>query len=156
MQDFIDIYKETFGIDKSVKLDTSLDEGAIKITEDIYYINGSKDPVVLECLGKIKLYTFLNDERVFKPTTELMETLMSGWLYATMAKQLETVEMDLLLEKFLIDNEDSPFKSYAVLKALEAEPTLSGADSSMIDRFVQLDPSPALLDELEKIEKEDS
>jgi hypothetical protein len=154
MQDFIDIYKETFKIEKDVKLDESLNEGDVKVTEETYFINASKDPVVLESLGKIKLHTMINDERVFKPTTELMQTLMSAWIFKIMANQLEIVEMDLLLEKFLIDNEKDPYKSYAVLKALGAEPTLSGADSSQIDGFIMLDPTPALLDELERIEKE--
>jgi hypothetical protein len=151
MQDFIDDYKITFDIDEDVKLDTSLEEGEIKISENGFAINASKDPVVLECLGKIKLYTTIKDERVFKPTTKFLEILMLGWIYGTMSKQLEVVEMDLLLEKLLIKKEDSPFESYAVLKVLGANPTLSGADSSLIDKFIQLDPTKELLDELEKV-----
>lgn len=154
MQDFIDIYKETFKIEKDVKLNPSVEEGYIKVTDDAYFINASKDPIVLENLGEIKLHTILNDKRVFKPTTELMRILMTAWIYKTMANSLEVVEMDLLLEKFLIKKEDSPIESYAVLKILGAEPTLTGADSSQIDSFVMLDPTPALLDELERIEKE--
>lgn len=151
MQDFIDDYKVSFNIDEDVKLDTSLEEGEIKVTKKGYSINATKDPEVLEILGKIKLYSSVNDERVFKPTTKFLEILMVGWIYSTMAKQLEVVEMDLLLEKFLIKKEDSPFESYAVLHALGANPTLSGADSSLIDKFIGLDPTKELLDELEKI-----
>jgi len=154
MQDFIDSYKITFEIDKNVKLDESLEVGGIKVTEDTYYINALKDPEILELLGTIKLHSILNDDRVFKPTTKLMSILMLGWIYKTMANQLEVVEMDLLLEKLLIKKEDSPYESYAVLKALGAEPTLTGADSSLIDRFILLDASPTMLDEIEKIEEE--
>lgn len=154
MQDFIDSYKVTFDIEVDVKLDPSLEIGDIKITDSGYSINATKDPEVLEALGKIKLHTLLNDERVFKPSTKLLEILMLAWIYNTMSKQLEVVEMDLLLEKLLIKKEDSPYESYAVLKVLGANPTLSGADSSFIDKFVQLDPTKELLDELEKIEEE--
>ena len=151
MQDFIDDYKITFDINESVILDTSLEEGEIKVTEKGYSINASKDPEVLEILGKIKLYTMVNDERVFNPTTKFLEILMLGWIYGTMAKQLEVVEMDLLLEKLLIKKEDSPLESYVVLAALGANPTLSGADSSLIDKFIGLDPTKELLDEVEKV-----
>lgn len=150
MQDFIDIYKETFKIEKDVKLDESLNEGDVKVTEETYFINASKDPVVLESLGKIKLHTMINDERVFKPTTELMQTLMSAWIFKIMANQLEIVEMDLLLEKFLIKNEDSPVNSYAVLKILDADPVLTGADPSAIDKYLALELNSELLDEIEK------
>lgn len=154
MQDFIDSYKITFEIDKNVKLDESLEVGDIKVTEDTYFINATKDPEVLEQLGKIKLHATLNDERVLKPTTKLMSILMLGWIYKTMADKLEVIEMDLLLEKLLIKKEDSPIESYSVLKALNADPVLTGADSSLIDRFIMLDPSAAMLDEIEKIEEE--
>ena len=151
MQDFIDDYKMIFEINEDVTLDTALQDDEIKVTKQGYSINASKDPEVLEILGKIKLYTIVNDERVFNPTTKFLEILMLGWVYATMAKQLEVIEMDLLLEKLLIKKEDSPFESYAVLQALGANPTLSGADSSLIDKFIQLDPTKELLDELEKV-----
>lgn len=154
MQDFIDIYKVTFEIDQDVKLDTSLEEGVIKEDEKGYRFNASKDPDVLENLGKIKLYTIIKDARVFKPTTNFMEILMLAWVYNMMAKQLETVEMDLLLEKLLIKKEDSPYESYAVLKILGADPTLTGADSSLIDQYLSLELNSSLLDEIEKIEEE--
>lgn len=154
MQDFIDDYKITFDIDTNVKLDNTLDEGELKVIENGYAINASKDPEVLELLGKIKLHTLVKDDRVLKPSTEFMGTLMLGWIYGVMAKQLETVEMDLLLEKLLIKKENSPYESYAVLKILGAEPTLSGADSSLMDKFLLLDPSKELFDEIEKIEEE--
>ncbi|PLY11152.1 MAG: hypothetical protein C0626_00870 [Arcobacter sp.] len=74
MQDFIDSYKVTFGInvEVEVKLDTSLAEGDIKITEKGYKVNASKDADALEILGKIKLHTIVNDTRVFNPTTNFM------------------------------------------------------------------------------------
>ena len=154
MQDFIDSYKATFDINVDVTLDTSIDEGEIKVSENGYKINESKDANVLETLGKIKLHTLINDPRVFKPSTEFMATLMLAWVYGTMSKQLEVVEMDLLLEKLLIKKEDSPYDSYAVLKVIGANPTLSGADSSLMDSFLILDPSKELLDQIEKIEEE--
>ena len=55
MQDFIDDYKIIFNIDEDITFDTSLEDGEIKVIEKGYSINASKDPEVLERLGKIKL-----------------------------------------------------------------------------------------------------
>ncbi|WP_298753121.1 hypothetical protein [uncultured Arcobacter sp.] len=156
MQDFIDSYKVTFGInvEVEVKLDTSLAEGDIKITEKGYKVNASKDADALEILGKIKLHTIVNDPRVFKPTTNFMGIIVFAYIYSTMAKHLETLEMDLLIEKFLIKKEDSPHASYAVLKILGADPTLTGADSSLIDHYLTLELNSEVLNQIEEIKEE--
>ena len=156
MQDFIDMYKETYKIDKEVNLDESLAEGVIETTEEGYKLNASKDADVLEMLGNIKLHTIVNDSRVFKPTTQLMEIIVLSWIYKTMANQLEVLEMDLLLEKLLIKKEHDPLASYGVLKILEANPTLTGADSSMIDHYLSLELNSNLLDQIENTEKEEN
>lgn len=150
MQDFIDMYKETYKIDKEVKLDESLNEGDIEVTEEGYKLNAKKDADVLEMLGKIKLHTIVKDIRVLKPTSDFMEMIVLAWIYKTMANQLEVLEMDLLLEKLLIKKEHDPFASYAVLKILEANPTLSGADSSLIDHYLTMELNTLLLDQMEE------
>lgn len=156
MQDFIDSYKVAFDIkiDVDVKLDTSLAEGDIEVTEKGYKLNASKDADVLEVLGKIKLHTLVNDPRVFKPTTDFMEIIISAYIYSTMAKHLETLEMDLLVEKFLIKKEDSPYESYALLKILGADPTLTGADSSLIDHYLSLELNSEILNQIEEMKEE--
>jgi hypothetical protein len=154
MQDFIDSYKVAFDIDKEVKLDSSLTQGDIEVTEKGYNINASKDADVLEILGKIKLHILLNDTRVFKPTTDFMGTILLAHLYSVMSKQLETLEMDLLVEKLLITKKDSPYDSYAVLKILDAEPVLTGGDSSQIDHYLTLELNSQLLNEIENIKEE--
>ncbi|WP_419765048.1 MAG: hypothetical protein ACNI28_01295 [Arcobacter sp.] len=156
MQDFIDSYKVAFDIkvEVEVKLDTTLTEGDIEVTEKGYTLNASKDADVLELLGKIKLHTLVNDSRVFKPTTDFMRIIVSAYIYSTMAKHLETLEMDLLIEKFLIKKEDSPYESYALLKILGADPTLTGADSSMIDHYLTLELNSETLNQIEEIKEE--
>jgi len=154
MQDFIDSYKVSFDIDKEVKLDSSLAEGDIEVTEKGYKINATKDADVLEILGKIKLHILLNDMRVFQPTTDFMGTILLAHLYSIMSKQLEILEMDLLVEKLLITKQDSPYDSYAVLKILDADPVLTGGDSSLIDHYLALELSSELLNEIENIKEE--
>lgn len=158
MQDFIDMYKETFDIDveTSVEHDTLLTEGDIEITGNGYKLNATKDADILEMLGKIKLHTLVKDDRVFKPTNSFMETIILAHTFGTMSKHLEVLEMDLLLEKLLIKKEDSPFDSYAVLKVLEANPTLTGADSSILDHYLNLELNSELLDQIENIKKEEN
>jgi len=156
MQDFIDDYKEAFVIDKDVKIKSSLPEGEIEITEKGYNINTSKDADTLVILSKIKLHTQINDPRVFKPTTDFMSIIILAHIYGTLAKQLEVLEVDLLVEKLLIAKKDSPHESYAVLKILEADPVLSGADSSLIDHYLTLELNSELLNEIETIKEEES
>jgi len=154
MQDFIDMYKESYKIDKDVKLDKSLSEGDIKVTEEGYKLNATKDADILEMLGKIKLYTIVKDIRVFKPTTNFMEIIVLAWIYKTMSMHLEVLEMDLLLEKLLIKKEHDPFASYAVLKILEANPTLTGADSSMMDHYLTMELTSELMNQMEEKKEE--
>lgn len=154
MQDFIDMYKETYQINEEVKLDDSLPESDIETTENGYKLNATKDADVLEMLGKIKLHTLVKDDRVFKPSTEFMETIVTAWVYKTMSTQLEVLEMDLLLEKLLIKKEHDPFTSYAVLKILEANPTLTGADSSMIDHYLTMELNTELMNQMEEKKEE--
>lgn len=149
MQDFIDIYKEIYQIDEELKHDKSLDDGEIKIIKNGYKLNATKDADILEMLGKIKLYTIINDKRVFKPTTDFMEIIVLAYTYKTMANQLEILEMDILLEKLLIKKEHDPYSSYAVLKILEADPILTGADSSNMDHYLSLEFNSILLDQIE-------
>lgn len=153
MQDFIDSYKVAFDIDKEVKLDSSVAEGEIKVTEEGYAINAKKDADVLTILGRIKLHILLNDDRVFNPTTELMGTILLAHQYQLMSKQLEVLEMDLLVEKLLIAKEDFPYDTYAVLKILGANPMITGADASQIDHYLSLELSPQLLDEIESLKE---
>lgn len=150
MQDFIDMYKETYQIDKNVILDESLNDKEIVLNQDGYKIKASKDADILEMLGTIKLHTTVNDDRVFKPTSDFMEIIVLAWIYKTMANQLEVLEMDLLLEKLLIKKEHDPFASYAVLKILGADPTLTGADSSMIDYYLTMPLSSELMNQMEE------
>lgn len=154
MQDFIDMYKESYKIDKDVKLDKSLSEGDIKVTEEGYKLNATKDADILEILGKIKLYTIVKDIRVFKPTTNFMEIIVLAWTYKTMSMHLEVLEMDLLLEKLLIKKELDPFASYAVLKILEANPTLTGTDSSMMDHYLTMELTSELMNQMEEKKEE--
>ncbi len=154
MQDFIDMYKETYQIKQQIKLDESLNQGDIQIIEDGYKINASKDADVLEILGKIKLHTIVKDDRVFKPTTNFMEIIVLAWIYKTMSTVLEVLEMDLLLEKLLIKKEYDPIASYAVLKILEANPLLSGADSSMIDHYLTMELTSELMNQMEDKKEE--
>ncbi|WP_320034354.1 hypothetical protein [Halarcobacter sp.] len=154
MQDFIDMYKEAYKINKDVKLDKVLKEGEIEVSEDGYKLNASKDADILEMLGKIKLHTIVNDMRVFKPTTNFMEIIVLAWIYKTMSMHLEVLEMDLLLEKLLIKKEHDPFASYAVLKILEANPTLTGADSSMMDHYLTMELNSELMNQMEEKQKE--
>jgi len=154
MQDFIDMYKETYQIKQQIKLDESLNQGDIQIIEDGYKINASKDADVLEILGKIKLHTIVKDDRVFKPTTNFMEIIVLAWIYKTMSTVLEVLEMDLLLEKLLIKKEHDPIASYAVLKILEANPLLSGADSSMIDHYLTMELTSELMNQMEDKKEE--
>lgn len=154
MQDFIDMYKETYQIDKEIKLDEAMAERDIEITEKGYKLNAKKDADVLEMLGKIKLHTIIKDDRVFKPTNEFMTMIILAWTYKMMATQLEVLEMDLLLEKLLIKKEDDPISSYAVLKILGADPTLTGIDASIIDYYLSMEPNSALLDQLEDKKEE--
>lgn len=154
MQDFIDMYKETYQIKQQISLDESLGQGEIQIIEDGYKLNASKDADVLEILGKIKLHTIVKDDRVFKPTTNFMEIIVLAWVYKTMSTVLEVLEMDLLLEKLLIKKEDDPFTSYAVLKILEANPTLTGADSNMIDQYLTMELTSELMNQMEEKKEE--
>ncbi|GGD46346.1 hypothetical protein GCM10012288_20760 [Malaciobacter pacificus] len=149
MQDFIDMYKETYQIDDEIKLDESLSDRDIEITDNGYKLNASKDADILEMLGTIKLHTIIKDERVFKPTTDFMQIIVLAWIYKTMSIQLEVLEMDLLLEKLLIKKEHDPYSSYAVLKILEANPTLTGADASSMDHYLSLEPNSIVLDQIE-------
>jgi len=154
MQDFIDMYKEAYQIKQQIKFDESLSQGDIQIIEDEYKLNATKDADVLEILGKIKLHTIVKDDRVFKPTTNFMEIIVLAWIYKTMSIQLEVLEMDLLLEKLLIKKENDPIASYAVLKILEANPLLSGADSSMIDHYLTMELTSELMNQMEEKKEE--
>ncbi len=154
MQDFIDMYKESYQIKQQIKLDTALIDGDIEIIENGYKLNACKDADVLEILGKIKLHTIVEDDRIFKPTTDFMETIVTAWVYKTMSTALEVLEMDLLLEKFLIKKEYDPITSYAVLKVLEANPTLTGADSSMVDYYLTMELTSELMNQMEEKKEE--
>lgn len=154
MQDFINMYKEIFDIQKDIKFDESLNEGDIEVSEEGYRLKALKDADILEMLGKIKLHTKVNDPRIFKPTTDFMEIIVLAWIYKTMANQLEVLEMDLLLEKLLIKKEHDPFASYAVLKILEADPTLTGADSSLMDYYLTMELNSELMNQMEEKKEE--
>lgn len=154
MQDFINMYKEIFDIQKDIKFDESLNEGDIEVSEEGYRLKALKDADILEMLGKIKLHTKVNDLRIFKPTTDFMEIIVLAWIYKTMANQLEVLEMDLLLEKLLIKKEHDPFASYAVLKILEADPTLTGADSSLMDYYLTMELNSELMNQMEEKKEE--
>lgn len=154
MQDFINMYKEIFDIQKDIKFDESLSEGDIEVSEEGYKLKALKDADILEMLGKIKLHTKVNDPRIFKPTTDFMEIIVLAWIYKTMANQLEVLEMDLLLEKLLIKKEHDPFASYAVLKILEADPTLTGADSSLMDYYLTMELNSELMNQMEEKKEE--
>lgn len=154
MQDFINMYKEIFDIQKDIKFDESLSEGDIEVSEEGYKLKALKDADILEMLGKIKLHTKVNDPRIFKPTTDFMEIIVLAWIYKTMANQLEVLEMDLLLEKLLIKKEHDPFASYAVLKILEAYPTLTGADSSLMDYYLTMELNSELMNQMEEKKEE--